>query len=239
MRKGLLKKILMNIIFVLLIIVALGMIFNRQIKNEMIKSYQPKITRKTVAQTEARLKTQNKRHRRNVSYNFKKVKSLDFQTAVRARMNTNRIEVVGEILLPKSDIHLPIGLGVANNTLALAAGTMRSDQQMGKGNYPLAGHHMVNRHVLFGPLYFKTKVGDQIYLSNMSRVYQYRVYKREFIAATRVDVVRQTKRPIVTLITCDATGAGRLMIRGKFQKSYRINDATPKLKRALLGPVNN
>ena len=98
---------------------------------------------------------------------------------------------------------------------------------------------MVNRHVLFGPLYFKTKVGDRIYLSNMSRVYQYQVDKREFIAATRVDVVRQTKRPIVTLITCDATGAGRLMIRGKFQKSYRINDATPKLKRALLGPVNN
>ena len=239
MRKGLLKKILINVVFVLLIIVALGMIFNRPIKNELIKSYHPKITRQTVAKTERRQKAQTKRHKQNVSYDFKKVKSLDFQTAARARMNTNAIEVIGEILLPKSHIHLPIGLGVANNTLALAAGTMRPDQQMGKGNYPLAGHHMVNRHVLFGPLYFKTQVGDRIYLSNMTKVYQYKVYQRKFIAATRVDVVRQTKRPIVTLITCDATGAGRLMIRGKLQKSYRISHATPKLKRALLGPVNN
>ncbi|PAK87620.1 class A sortase [Lentilactobacillus parakefiri] len=239
MRKGLLKKVLINVVFVLLLIVALGMIFNRPIKNELIKSYQPKITQQTVAKTERRAKAQTKRHKQNVSYDFKKVKSLDFQTAARARMNTNAIEVVGEILLPKSHIHLQIGLGVANNTLALAAGTMRPDQQMGKGNYPLAGHHMVNRHVLFGPLYFKTKVGDQIYLSNMTRVYQYKVYQRKFIAATRVDVVRQTRQPIVTLITCDATGAGRLMIRGKLQKSYRVSQATPKLKRALLGPVNN
>lgn len=239
MRKGFLKKLLINIVFVLLIIVALGLIFNRQIKNEMIKSYQPKITRKAVVQAEKRAKQQSKRHKRNVSYNFKKVKSLDFQTAARARMSTNQIEVIGEILLPKSHIHLPIGMGVANNTLALAAGTMRPNQEMGKGNYPLAGHHMVNPHVLFGPLYFKTKVGDRVYLSNMSRVYQYKVYQRKFIAATRVDVVRQTKKPIVTLITCDATGAGRLMIRGKLQKSFKISQATPKLKRALLGPVNN
>ncbi len=84
-------------------------------------------------------------------------------------MNTNRLEVVGEILVPKSSIHLPIGLGVANTTLALAAGTMRQDQKMGKGNYPLAGHHMVNRHVLFGPLYFKTKVGDNIYLTDLKK----------------------------------------------------------------------
>ncbi|GAA3183902.1 class A sortase [Lentilactobacillus kefiri] len=239
MRKGFLKKLLINIVFVLLIIVALGLIFNRQIKNELIKSYHPTITRKTVVQAERRAKKQTPRHKKNVSYNFKKVKSLDFQTAAEARMNTNRLEVIGEVLLPKSHIHLPIGLGVANTTLALAAGTMRADQQMGKGNYPLAGHHMVNPNVLFGPLYFKTKVDDHVYLSNMKRVYQYKVYQRTFIAATRVDVVRQTKQPIVTLVTCDATGAGRLMIRGKFQKSYRLTKATPKLKRALLGPVNN
>lgn len=98
---------------------------------------------------------------------------------------------------------------------------------------------MVNRHVLFGPLYFKTRVGDKVYLSDLKHVYQYQVYRREFIAATRVDVVRQTKRSIVTLITCDATGAGRLMIRGKLQKSYLLNQASPKIKRALLGPVNS
>ncbi|KRL20282.1 class A sortase [Lentilactobacillus kisonensis] len=239
MKKGSVKKIILNSIFVVLILVALVMIFNRPIKNEMIKSYQPKITKQMVERTQTRQKNQTKRHANNVSYNFKKVKSLDFETALRARMNTHRLEVVGEILVPKSSIQLPIGLGVANSTLALATGTMRADQKMGTGNYPLAGHHMVNRHVLFGPLYFKTKVGDNIYLTDMKRVYHYRVYQRTFIAATRVDVVKQTKRPIVTLITCDATGAGRLMIRGKLVNKYVIDQATPKLKRALLRPANN
>ncbi len=54
-------------------------------------------------------------------------------------MNTNKIEVIGEILLPKSDIHLPIGLGVANNTLALAAGTMRLINRWGRATIHLLG----------------------------------------------------------------------------------------------------
>ncbi len=84
-------------------------------------------------------------------------------------MNAQKIHVVGEILVPKSKIHLPIAKGVANETLALAAGTMRADQKMGEGNYPLAGHHMVRKDILFSPLYFKTKVGDTIYLTNMKK----------------------------------------------------------------------
>jgi sortase A len=237
--KKIVKRIMINTLFVLLILFALALIFNRQIKNEVIKSYQPKVTRKMVEESQMRQKKQTTRHSKNVSYNFKKVKSLDFETAMRARMNTQQLEVVGEILVPKAAIHLPIGLGVANQTLALAAGTMRADQKMGKGNYPLAGHHMVNRHVLFGPLYFKTKVGDNVYLTDMKTIYHYRVYRRTFIAATRVDVIKQTKKPILTLITCDATGAGRLMIRGKLVDRYRLSQATAKLKRALLRPANN
>lgn len=239
MKKSRFKRIIINLFFVLVFLIALVLIFNRPIKNEVIKSYQPKVTRQMVEKSETRQKQQTKRHSKNVSYDFKKVKSLDFETALRSRMNTNRLEVVGEILVPKSSIHLPIGLGVANTTLDLAAGTMRQDQKMGQGNYPLAGHHMVNRHVLFGPLYFKTKVGDNIYLTDLKKVYHYRVYRRVFIAATRVDVVKQTKKAIVTLITCDATGAGRLMIRGKLVNQYSLSQATPKLKRALLRPANH
>lgn len=240
MKKSTMKKIIYNGIFVLLLAVALVMIFNRAIKNTVIDSYKPKITRQAIVKAQRHMKNATNHHRRQpVSYNFKKVKSLDFQTAVAARMNTRTIQPAGQILIPQSGIHLPIGLGVANQTLALAAGTMRPDQRMGHGNYPLAGHHMVNPKILFGPLYYKTKVGQQIYLTDMKQVYQYRGYRRTFIAATRVDVINQTKRPIVTLVTCDATGKGRLMIRGRLVAQYRLNAATPKIKRAFLRPANN
>ena len=29
---------------------------------------------------------------------------------------------------------------------------MRPDQKMGEGNYPLAGHHLKQKNLLFGPL---------------------------------------------------------------------------------------
>ncbi len=97
--------------------------------------------------------------------------------------------------MPKSGIHLPIAKELLTRLLALAAGSMRSDQKMGDGNYPLAGHHMVRKDILFSPLYFKTRVGDTIYTTDMKKVYTFKVYRREFIAATRIDVVNLKQLP--------------------------------------------
>lgn len=54
MKKNLLKKSIINIIFGLLVIVALVLIFNRPIKNKVIGSYQPKVTRQEIAATNRR-----------------------------------------------------------------------------------------------------------------------------------------------------------------------------------------
>jgi len=106
---------LWSTLFVLLIVISLGLIFNEQIKNWLISSYQPKVTRKAVKSNE----------KKKASYDFSKVKSLDFSTVANARWNTADIHVVGEILMPQSKIHLPIAKGVSNEVLALTAGTMR------------------------------------------------------------------------------------------------------------------
>lgn len=217
------------VIITIVTIVALLLIFNRQVSYWFIKTYQPKITRNIVAKAKPK----------KADYDFSKVKSLGVQQAIEARSQSDNIQVAGQILIPAIGLHLPIGLGVSNTTLALAAGTMRADQKMGTGNYPLAGHHMVDPNILFGPLYAKAQAGQLIYITNMKTVYVYRVYKRQFIAATDVNVVNQTKHKIITLITCDATGAGRLMIRGSFLKNYPLKQATPKIKQAVNGPVNS
>jgi len=147
--------------------------------------------------------------------------------------------VVGEILMPQSKIHLPIAKGVSNEVLALTAGTMRPDQKMGQGNYPLAGHHMSSQSILFSPLYWKTRVGQMIYLTNAKTVFVYKVSVRRFIPATDVGVVAQTKQKLVTLITCDATGANRLMIRGKYVKQMAYKDAPSSVQKGFHGGFNN
>ncbi|WP_252898437.1 class A sortase [Apilactobacillus ozensis] len=148
------------------------------------------------------------------NFDFSKAKSVDFPRVVKAKLNQSNVKVIGKIIIPKIGIDLPIGKGVDNNTLALAAGTMRDNQKMGIGNFPLAGHHMEDKKVLFSPLYYKAKVGQYVYLTDMNKIYKYRIYQRKFIKATDLSVINDTKNKIVTLITCDATGVGRLMIRG-------------------------
>lgn len=218
-----------TLLFLILILVSLGLIFNEQIKTWMVSSYQPKVTTGSV----------RKNQKKKASYDFKKVKSLDFSTVAKARLNSKDIHVVGQIYMPQSDIHLPIAKGVSNDVLALTAGTMRADQKMGQGNYPLAGHHMVSHTILFSPLYFKTQVGQKIYLTNATKVYEYRVTVRKFIPATAVQVVAQTKQKLVTLITCDATGANRLMIRGKYVKQMPYRQAPLSVRKGFAGSFNN
>jgi len=215
--------------FLLLIMVSLALIFNEQIKNWLVASYQPEVTQSSVKKNE----------KKHASYDFKKVKSLDFSTVAKARLNSKDIHVVGQILMPQSDIHLPIAKGVSNEVLALTAGTMRPDQQMGQNNYALAGHHMVSHTILFSPLYFKTKVGQKIYLTNASKVYEYRVSVRKFIAPTDVQVVQPTKQKLVTLITCDATGANRLMIRGTYVKQMAYKQAPLAVRKGFASGFNN
>lgn len=220
---------LWTVLFIFLLAISLALIFNEQIKNWLISSYQPRISRKSVQSNQ----------KKKASYDFSKVKSLDFSTVANARWNTADIHVIGEILMPQSKVHLPIAKGISNEVLALTAGTMRPDQKMGEGNYPLAGHHMTSQTILFSPLYWKTRVGQKIYLTDAKRVYEYQVSVRKFIPATDVQVIAQTKQKLVTLITCDATGANRLMIRGKYVKQMAYKDAPTSVQKGFHGSFNN
>lgn len=206
---------------VVLLIVSVVLIFNQQIKYYLVRSYQPQITRQTVKKNEAKKGT----------YDFQSVQDLNLQTAAKARANKQKINTIGAITVPAINMTIPIAKGVDNTTLALAAGTLRPDMQMGEGNYALAGHNMAHgSKILFSPLYYHAKVGQMIYITDMDKVYEYKIYQREFIAATRVDVVNNTPEKIITLITCDATGANRLMIRGKFVKSEPFTQAPHKVQ---------
>ncbi|VDG21429.1 class A sortase [Lactiplantibacillus mudanjiangensis] len=223
-------KWLWRIVFVILIVISLALIFNEQIKSWLVSSYSPPVTAKTVK------KNQTKKG----NFNFSKVKSLDFQTVAKARMNKSSIKVIGSIAIPSVDLYLPIGKGVSNETLALAAGTLKADQTMGQGNYALAGHHMIKHGALFSPLYYRSKVGQMIYLSDVTHIYAYRTSQRTFIKATDVQVIDDVPgKKLVTLITCDKTGAGRLMIRGTYVQKWAFKQAPTTIQKSFTSHFNN
>jgi len=224
------KKWLATILVLLLLVLSLALIFNAQIKNWLVDSYKPQVTQQTIV----------KNKKKKASYDFQSVKSLDFQTVAKARANASKLDVVGEISIPQVKLNLPITNGVTNENLALTAATLKANMKMGQGNYALAGHHMVRKDVLFSPLYWKMRPGMMIYVTDLKRIYSYKATERKFIAATRVDVIEDVpNKKLITLITCDATGANRLMIRGKYEGSVAYKKAPKKIQQSFAKNFNN
>ena len=192
---------------VILLLIAVVLIFNQQIKYYLTESYRPQITRQAIKENQSKQSSAN--------YDYSNAQDLSLQTVARARAKKQPINIIGEITVPAIDMTIPIANGVDNTTLALAAGTLRPNMKMGEGNYALAGHNMANgSKVLFSPLYSKSKVGQKVYITDLKNIYEYKIYERK----------------IISLITCDETGARRLMVRGSFVKKMPFNEAPQQVQ---------
>lgn len=149
------------------------------------------------------------------SFDFEEVQSLSIWDVLEAQANTKNIAALGSIYIPAVDMTLPIVKGVGKHALAVGAGTMKRDQQMGEGNYTLASHYIEGRDVLFGPLY-RLKTGDSIYLTDTKNIYEYKTTEIQVIQATDVYIIDDiANKKLLTLITCAEKGTKRLSVRAE------------------------
>ncbi|MHA8137562.1 class A sortase [Lactobacillaceae bacterium Scapto_B20] len=216
---------------IILFVVGVGLLSAEPIKTALVAGYRPTVTRQSVAD--------NQKDAKRANYNMNQVKAVSMNQVINARLNAKNVKLVGQMMVPAINLHLPIGLGVGNDTLMLAAGTMRADQKMGTGNYALAGHHMINKQALFSPLYNKGKVGMMVYLTDMNKVYQYRINVRKIISPYAVSVVDDTKESLLTLITCNDSGSKRLLLRGSLVKTMPIKQAPASVIKMMHQKTNN
>ena len=98
------------------------------------------------------------------------------------------------------------------------AGTMKADEKMGaENNYAIAGHHMEDPNILFGPL-SKAKIGKKIYLTDEKKVYVYKITKKTVVDETQVKWIDDIPgESLVTLVTCASGTEGevnRIIIQG-------------------------
>lgn len=215
------KTIIIRVLAVVLLLVGLVLIFNKQISNYIISKNQ------TSTMTTLTKKTVDKNQKKKGMFDFSKVKEVDFsQVAQSARKNN--AHTIGALAIPDVNMRLPILLGMSDDAMATGGGTMREDQVMGKGNYPLAGHYMTSKGILFSPLE-DVKKGELVYLTNMKKVYIYRIYMKKVVNPYAVYLVNNTKKPIVTLITCADGGVNRWAIRGKLIKTEEANNSNLKV----------
>ncbi|WP_182069194.1 class A sortase [Bacillus haynesii] len=150
------------------------------------------------------------------SFDFDAIQPPSFMETVKAGLDRESRAVIGRITISSVNIKLPILKGTTNQNLLYGATTMRPDQKMGEGNYPLAGHHMKRESLLFGPL-INIEKGDTVKITDFKKDYIYAVTSKQFISEIDTDVIQETKENEMTLITCDKAvrTEGRLAVKGK------------------------
>lgn len=216
-----------TIIAALFFLVGVGLLLLDPIKNYMIKRGQEvnAINQLTREQIEAN-------EQRSVTYNFEDVGTLNPYTVISKNVNPKDLPTVGAVAIPSVKINLPIYKGVSEEGMYLGAGTLLKNQKMGESNYPLASHHSIHKELLFAPL-LNVKIGDLIYLTNLDKIYTYKVNFYEQVTPDRVDLIEPTQDAIVTLITCDNSLTERIVVQGELIATTPIKDASKEMIEAF------
>ncbi|HIY92723.1 class A sortase [Companilactobacillus sp. HBUAS56275] len=204
---------------ILVLLVALALIFNQPIKEYAVKQIS---NRNLNSLTADKVKSNQKK---KGQFDFNKVKPISATQVAKAAVN-NDAAVIGKMAVPSVNLRLPIVVGLSDNALSTGGGTMKEDEKMGKSNYALAGHYMTNKGALFSPLE-NAQIGDLAYITDMKRVYTYKIYYKKIVPPTAVYLLDDVKgQNILTLITCADGGTNRWALQGSLVRNEPANKAT-------------
>ncbi|HEP1824781.1 TPA: class A sortase [Streptococcus suis] len=213
-----------NLLTVVLILISLALTFNTSIRNFIIgwntNKYQ--ISNVTTEDIE-------KNKQAETTFDFDQVQSISTEAILAAQWDAQRLPVIGGIAVPELGINLPIFKGVFNTSLMYGAGTMKENQEMGKGNYALASHHIFGvtgaADVLFSPL-DRAKNGMKIYITDKTNVYTYVIDSVEIVSPESVYVIDDVEgRTEVTLVTCtDYNATQRIIVKGVLESTTPYNE---------------
>ncbi|HFI0425055.1 TPA: class A sortase [Streptococcus suis] len=215
-----------NLLTVVLVLISLALIFNTSIRNFIIgwntNKYQ--ITKVTAEDIETNKQAET-------TFDFEQVQSISTEAILAAQWDAQQLPVIGGISVPELGINLPIFKGVGNTSLMYGAGTMKENQEMGKGNYSLASHHIFGvtgaADVLFSPL-DRAKNGMKIYITDKTNVYTYVIDSVEVVTPDSVYVIDDVEgRTEVTLVTCtDYNATNRIIVKGVLESTTPYNQTS-------------
>lgn len=214
------KYFFLTVVFFCFIFLGLFLIFSPWIKEALIKQEMARYSLENFTATEI----QSNREKFESGEEEIEFTDTDFATVLRDISKVTRESVVGAIVIKELNVVLPILEGTNVQNLLVGATTMNTGQLMGSGNYVLAGHHMRNNSLLFGPL-LSIETGTWIQLTDKESIYTYEVVDVKLVHETDISVLEETEDPIVTLITCDVSGANtdnRFIVIGKLIDSSSV-----------------
>ncbi|ENQ3107343.1 class A sortase [Bacillus cereus] len=142
-----------------------------------------------------------------------------------ANATLDKKQVIGRMSIPSIGLELPILNGSTERNLLSGATTVKEKQEMGKGNYALAGHNMSKKGVLFSDI-SKLKKNDKVYLYDSENEYEYAVEQVTEVTPDKWEVVEDQGKNEVTLITCTSVldNSKRYVVSGNLVQTKKINN---------------
>lgn len=144
---------------------------------------------------------------------------------------------IGSIYIPSARVQTKILAGMANQNLMVAVGTYYPDQLLGKGNYVLLAHNLVEGGGALGNLP-NTKLGHVIYATDFSTVFEYTAKKNEVVnqaSGQLLEKPEDNEPALITLFRCEGAlnTPNRALVQGEFVRSYPANEASNDVKIGL------
>lgn len=159
--------------------------------------------------------------------------SIESIDALSAKPVTNTENLVGGIYAPTVNLNMPIFYGLSQDVLYSGAGTMKSDQKMGEGNYALIGHNSKNPNALFAPTH-RLKVGDPVYVSDKETVYTYTVSETKIVNPSDIHVIDDVlDTSILTLISCTDDSKQRVVVHAELSAETPVKDTPTDITSAF------
>lgn len=142
---------------------------------------------------------------------------------------------VGQLVVPKTEISVPLFSGVTTEQLLVGVGTLFPERGIVNQNFVIIGHHLGRENLLLGRL-SELAVGDSIYLEYQKHVYKYQVSDIRVIQQTNLSVLKNDMKSEITVITCDkpTQTTQRIMVRGILVEEFLKNDKRNVLIKKVL-----
>lgn len=206
----------------LFILLGIGLLLINPIQNYLIRKQSSSYLSVSATEIQANQTAE-------ATFEFTDVNEVSLLDVLNAQQSDVEVPVIGKIFIPKIDLNLPIVRGVSHYNMLVGAGTLKEDMIMGLGNYSLASHNMRNENLLFAPLH-RSETGMSVYITDMENIYEYQIHTREIIEPTKIEVIEDTDKPTLTLITCNYNGEKRLLVQGELVNKSPIDEnANPNL----------
>lgn len=182
-----------------------------------------------------------KEEKEKANYDWNQVSSANVVDALSAKFTNAQAKPIALVTQPEAKIASTVVAGLDKYQLNLSVGTIDPNQELGKGNYVLVGHHVPKSDwALFSGVYYYGEIGQKVYLTDLNKVYQYEIKDVQLVDETAVEILDTNKWqtsennhkpgvPMLTLLSCDITGKKRITEFADLEKVYDFNkDLLPK-----------